>query len=89
MQMLKHEIMKTWRAKLGSLLIKGAFAAFKKRVDYAEYGGAPLLGINGTGIVCHGTSDGVALCNAIKLAADMVRNQVNTAIVRTLGEFAA
>ena len=89
MQMLKQEIMKTWRAKLGSLLIKGAFAAFKKRVDYAEYGGAPLLGINGTGIVCHGTSDGVALCNAIKLAADMVRNQVNTAIVRTLGEFAA
>ena len=89
MQMLKKEIMKTWRAKLGYLLIRGAFAAFKKRVDYAEYGGAPLLGINGTGIVCHGASDGVALCNAVKLAADMVHNQVNAAIVRTLGEFTA
>lgn len=88
MQMLKKEIMKTWRAKLGYLLIREAFAGFKRQVDYAEYGGAPLLGINGTGIICHGASNAVAIRNAIEVAADMVRNGVNDAIVRSLGEHA-
>lgn len=89
MQMLKKEIMNTWRAKVGYLLIREAFAAFKKKVDYAEYGGAPLLGINGTGIICHGTSNAIAIRNAIEVAADMVRNGVNDAIIRSLGEYAA
>jgi glycerol-3-phosphate acyltransferase PlsX len=89
MQMLKREIMKTWRAKLGYLLIRGAFAGFKKQVDYAEYGGAPLLGINGTGIICHGASNAIAIRNAIEVAANMVRNKVNDAIVQALGEHAA
>lgn len=89
MQMLKKEIMNTWRAKIGYLLIREAFAAFKKKVDYAEYGGAPLLGINGTGIICHGASNAIAIRNAIEVAANMVRNGVNDAIVRSLGEYAA
>jgi glycerol-3-phosphate acyltransferase PlsX len=89
MQMLKREIMKTWRAKIGSLLIREAFAGFKKQVDYAEYGGAPLLGIDGTGIICHGASNAVAIRNAIEVAASMVRHRVNEAIVQTLGEYAA
>ncbi len=87
MQMLKTEIMKTLRAKIGYLLIRKAFHSFRKRVDYAEYGGAPLLGINGTGIICHGTSNAVALRNAIYVAADMVRHQVNQSIIRTLREY--
>lgn len=89
MQMLKREIMKTWRAKLGYLLIRQAFNGFKKQVDYAEYGGAPLLGINGTGIICHGASNAIAIRNAIEVAANMVHNRVNDAIVQALGEFAA
>lgn len=89
MQMLKREIMKTWRAKLGYLLIREAFKGFKKQVDYAEYGGAPLLGINGTGIICHGSSNAIAIRNAIEVAANMVRNRVNDAIVQALGEYAA
>jgi glycerol-3-phosphate acyltransferase PlsX len=89
MQLLKREIMKTWRAKLGYLLIREAFAGFKKQVDYAEYGGAPLLGINGTGIICHGASNAIAIHNAIEVAANMVRNKVNDAIVQALGEYAA
>ncbi len=89
MQMLKTEIMKTLRAKIGYLLIRKAFRSFRKRVDYAEYGGAPLLGINGTGIICHGTSNAVALRNAIYVAADMVRHQVNESIIRTLREYAS
>lgn len=89
MQMLKREIMKTWRAKLGYLLIRQAVNGFKKQVDYAEYGGAPLLGINGTGIICHGASNAIAIRNAIEVAANMVHNRVNDAIVQALGEYAA
>ena len=86
MQMLKREILKKLRYKLGYLLIRGAFSGFKKQVDYAEYGGAPLLGIDGTGIICHGASNAVAIRNAIEVASNMVRNRVNEAIVTTLGE---
>jgi len=82
--MLRQEISKTFTAKMGYLLAKEAFANFKKRVDYAEYGGAPLLGFNGTGIICHGRSNALAIENAVKLAAEMVRNKVNDHIVRLL-----
>lgn len=89
MQLLKREIMKTWRAKIGYVLISEAFAGFKKQVDYAEYGGAPLLGIDGTGIICHGASNALAIRNAIEVAANMVHNRINEAIVQALGEYAA
>jgi len=88
MQMLKTEIMKSLRAKLGYLLIRNAFARFRKRVDYAEYGGAPLLGIDGTGIICHGTSSARAISNAIGVAATMVSKGVNHSILRSLEEYA-
>jgi phosphate acyltransferase len=84
MQMLKNEIIKSPMAKLGYLLARPAFNAFKKRVDYAEYGGAPLLGINGTGIVCHGKSNALAIKNAILAGVHMVRNNVNDVIARDL-----
>ena len=87
MQMLKGEIMQSWRAKIGYLFIRKAFDSFKKRLDYAEYGGAPLLGINGVGIICHGSSSSVAICNAIAEAANMVENRVNDAIVKTLRQY--
>ncbi|MDY0350558.1 MAG: phosphate acyltransferase PlsX [Desulfobulbaceae bacterium] len=86
MQMLRSEIEKSVRAKLGYLLIRHAFNNFRKRVDYAEYGGAPLLGINGTGIVSHGKSNSVAIKNAIVVAANMVRNKVNESIIQALEE---
>ncbi len=87
MQMLKDEIMKSIQAKIGYLLIRKAFAAFRKRVDYAEYGGAPLLGINGIGIICHGSSSSVAICNAIGEAAKLVENRVNDSIVQSLHQY--
>ncbi len=89
MQMLKIEIMKSLRAKIGYFFIRKAFASFRKRVDYAEYGGAPLLGINGIGIICHGTSSSVAICNAIGEAANMVENRVNDSILQSLQQYAA
>ncbi len=88
MQMLKVEIMKSLRAKIGYLFIRKAFAAFRKRVDYAEYGGAPLLGINGIGIICHGSSSSVAICNAIGEAANMVDKKVNDSIRKSLRQYA-
>jgi phosphate acyltransferase len=84
MQMLKNEIVKSPMAKLGYFLARPAFKAFKKKVDYAEYGGAPLLGINGTGIVCHGKSNAQAIKNAILAAVHMVRNNVNDVIAKDL-----
>lgn len=84
MQMLRNEILKSLPAKIGYLLARPAFRAFKKRVDYAEYGGAPLLGINGTGIVCHGKSNAQAIKNAIFEAAKMVKNNVNNDILTSL-----
>ena len=84
--MLRTEMSKSFMAKMGYLLARKAFGNFGKRVDYAEYGGAPLLGVNGTGIVCHGRSNAKAIKNAIKVAAEMIRSKVNDHIIRLLSE---
>jgi len=89
MKMLKSEIEKSFRAKLGYLLICKAFANFRKRVDYAEYGGAPLLGINGVGIVSHGKSNSTAIKNAIEVASVMIRNRVNDEILEALVRYSS
>jgi glycerol-3-phosphate acyltransferase PlsX len=75
--MLRREIGRRFVAKIGYLLARPAFRAFKKRVDYAEYGGAPLLGIEGTGMICHGGSSPRAIMNAIHQAHETVVRQVN------------
>ncbi len=84
LQMLKEEIKRSTIAKLGYFLARPAFKKFQKRVDYAEYGGAPLLGINGTGIICHGKSSPQAIKNAILIAAKMVRNNINLGIAESI-----
>jgi glycerol-3-phosphate acyltransferase PlsX len=71
--MLKQEIKRNYWAKLGYLFSRPAFAAFKKRIDPAEYGGAPLLGISGVGIICHGGSDPKSIGIAIRQAGDYVK----------------
>jgi glycerol-3-phosphate acyltransferase PlsX len=87
MKMLRAEIEKSFRAKLGYLLIRKAFAQFRKRVDYAEYGGAPLLGINGVGIISHGKSNSTAIKNAIEVASVMSKNGVNQEILESLVKY--
>ncbi len=84
LQMLKEEIKRSTIAKVGYFLARPAFRKFKKRVDYAEYGGAPLLGINGTGIICHGKSSPQAIKNAILIAVKMVSNKVNQGIAESI-----
>lgn len=84
--MLRIEMSKSLMAKMGYLLAKKAFGNFAQKVDYAEYGGALLLGVNGTGIVCHGRSNAKAIKNAIKVAAEMIRSKVNGHILQLLSE---
>jgi len=84
MKMLKDEIVKSTMAKIGYLLARPAFNMFKKRVDYAEYGGAPLLGVKGTSIICHGKSSAFAIKNALIEAMQMERIKINEVITRDL-----
>lgn len=74
--MLRREIAQRFTAKLGYLLARPAFRAFKKKVDYAEYGGAPLLGIRGTAMICHGGSNPRAVMNAVYQAHETVAKKV-------------
>jgi glycerol-3-phosphate acyltransferase PlsX len=77
MQVLRREITGSALGRLGFALLRPAFRRFKRRVDYAEYGGAPLLGINGVSIICHGRSSPKAIKNAIHVARDFVAGHVN------------
>lgn len=85
-RMLKQEIVKSWVSKIGYLFVRGAFGRFKKIVDYAEYGGAPLLGINGVGMICHGGSNAKAVKNAIRFAHEYAKNGVSEHVAEKLSE---
>jgi len=83
-ELLRVELTRTWRFRLGALLLKPAFANFKKSVDYSEFGGAPLLGVNGICIIGHGSSTAKAVKNAIRIAAEFSAQKVNERIVADL-----
>ncbi|MDH5526034.1 MAG: phosphate acyltransferase PlsX [Nitrospirota bacterium] len=80
MEMLRREIRSAPFGWLGYWLLKPAFRAFKKKVSYSEYGGAPLLGLNGVSIICHGRSDAWAIRNAVGVAKRMVEERVSSHI---------
>jgi glycerol-3-phosphate acyltransferase PlsX len=63
--------------KAGYLLMRPAFEALKSKMDYAEYGGAPFLGENGISIIGHGRSSARAIKNAIRVALEFAKNDVN------------
>lgn len=77
---LKAIFSRNLRAKLGYLLIRPYLDEFKKRIDYHEYGGAPLLGLNGTVIICHGSSKSKTIKNAVMQAERFARMDVNAKI---------
>ena len=82
--MIRQELTRDLLSKLGALLARPAFSRFKKRIDYTEMGGAPLLGINGASIICHGASPVKAIKNAIRVAAEWVQLDVNEHIKTAL-----
>jgi glycerol-3-phosphate acyltransferase PlsX len=79
-QVLKEEIEKSWVAKLGYLLMKRPFKALKERGDYTEIGGAPLLGVQGTVVICHGSSKPYSIRNAIRHADNCASMKLNDKI---------
>lgn len=85
--LLKEYIRKSPVAITGALLMRKVFALLKKQMDYAEIGGAPLLGIDGCAIVSHGKSNPKAIKNAIFQAINYVDNHVNERIVSTIESF--
>jgi phosphate acyltransferase len=84
--MLRAEVTRTPVRKAGALILRGAFDDIKKRMDYSEYGGAPLLGVNGGCIISHGRSNAKAIKNAIRVARDFATNRIDTKIRDKIGD---
>ena len=82
--MIKEELTRDLRSKVAAGLALPAFARFKRRVDYTELGGAPLLGIDGAAIICHGASPVKAIKNAVRVAGEWAKAGVNEHIKAAL-----
>jgi len=81
---LKESLKATITRQVGYLLSRSAFIDFKKRIDHTEYGGAPLLGVKGVCIITHGSSNANAIKNAIRVAAECAKRQINGSIEQGL-----
>jgi len=77
LDMIKEEVKKSFISKIGATLMLPALKRFKKKADFAEYGGAPLLGTKGTCIITHGRADGKAIKNALKVASEFEKRHFN------------
>src|SRR5690606_32778816 len=86
---LRRALTSDWRAKLGALILKPAMGRFKKRLDYTEFGGAALLGVNGICIICHGSSDERSIYSAIRIAMEIAEADVVSAIRSAIDSGAA
>ncbi|MCX5788302.1 MAG: phosphate acyltransferase PlsX [Elusimicrobia bacterium] len=86
---MRAEIEKSPISRLGGLLIRGAARNLKRRMSYDEYGGAPLLGVGGTTIICHGKSNAKAVFNAHRVARELVAAKTNEHIKTSLEEMKA
>jgi glycerol-3-phosphate acyltransferase PlsX len=86
LKLLKDELSRNLQAKLGALLSQQSFKRLKKRLDYSEYGGAPLIGLRGVSIICHGRSSSNAIKNAIRVAKEFAENRVNDKLETELGQ---
>jgi len=87
--MARREITKNLFAKIGLFLMKGHLKRIYKRVDYSEYGGAQLLGLNGVCVIGHGRSNANAVKNAVRLARDFVAKRIQEKIREELGRTVA
>ena len=83
-QMLRESLEATITRKIGYVLSRAAFQDFKKRLDYSEHGGAPLLGVKGVCVITHGRSNANAIKNAIRVAAELAGGKINERIAAEL-----
>ncbi|MEY2560075.1 MAG: phosphate acyltransferase [Verrucomicrobiota bacterium] len=84
---LKHELTQTKVRMAGAFLARNAFRTIKKKLNYEEYGGMPLLGVNGICIIAHGASTPLAIKNALRVAAESIEQQVNPHIVEEIRRY--
>jgi glycerol-3-phosphate acyltransferase PlsX len=82
--LMREEISKDFMARIGALAMMPALSRIRKRVDYEEYGGAPVLGVNNILINCHGRSGALAVKNAIKQASSLAQQQLTERIREAL-----
>lgn len=86
-KLIKMNIKRSPRALTGALLMRRVFKLLKKQIDYAEYGGAPLLGVNKPTIICHGKSNHIAIKNAIYQALSFAESNANEDIAKNLARY--
>jgi glycerol-3-phosphate acyltransferase PlsX len=86
---LRQSLTATLTRKVGAYLAQGALKEFKKRVDVDEYGGAPLLGLNGLCVICHGRSNAKAIMNAIRVAKEFAAGKIDERIATELDGWTA
>jgi glycerol-3-phosphate acyltransferase PlsX len=84
--LLRQSLSATLTSQMGALLSRRAFADFKKRLDYSEYGGAPLLGVKGVTIITHGSANANAIKNALRVASEFATRGTNNAIEQELAK---
>ena len=82
--LLKKALLSSLSSQVGYVLSRKAFQEFKKKIDYSEYGGAPLLGVRGITVIGHGRSNANAIKNAIRVATELCRSKVNEKIEQGL-----
>jgi phosphate acyltransferase len=82
--LLKDALQSTLSSQVGYVLSRKAYKTFRKKIDYSEYGGAPLLGVKGVTVIGHGSSNAHAIKNAIRVATELVRGGVNERIEQEL-----
>jgi glycerol-3-phosphate acyltransferase PlsX len=86
-KILKEEIENHFISRLGAITLKPAIKSFKKRIDYAEWGGAPLLGVKAPVIISHGSSNAKAIKNAIKVACQFAESNLNSYIEKNIEKY--
>jgi len=84
---LKHELMRTRTRMAGAYLARHAFNSIKEKTNYEEYGGSPLLGVNGICIIAHGASTPLAIKNALRVAAESIEHRVNPHIIEEIRRY--
>jgi glycerol-3-phosphate acyltransferase PlsX len=86
---LREEVLAAGRlGQLGAVLLKGPFTRLRTRLDYTEHGGAPLVGVNGNAVLCHGGSNAKAIKNGIRIAAGFGKNDLSGEVARAIARHA-
>jgi glycerol-3-phosphate acyltransferase PlsX len=84
-RVLKRELLSSGLLpKIGTFLARKAFHSFAQVVDYAEYGGAPVLGLKAIALVCHGSSSAKAISSAVRMGVQFVESKANERLIQTI-----